>query len=322
MQAALLGKVGSVSNLKIQQVENPKPTGKQVVVKHSSIGISFLDVALCRGQYKSEKLPITLGSEGCGIITQIGEEVRDFKVGEKVAYATAGYGSFAEFRAIDEKFLVAVPNEINDSLVAGSFAKGLMAHALLHRVYFARRAKRILIHSVAGGIGHILCQWAKYLDLEIIGTVGSDNKIDFARSLGCALVINYRKQDFVTEIAKFTNYGGVGVVYESTGKLTIQKSLECLWPMGMCINYGESTGCVEKLDLNELVSNSLFITRPTMALYKSNRTELVMSAAEVFAAIQKNIIKPKVKTYPFSKINEALGEIDSGSNIGSIAINF
>lgn len=322
MQAIILHKTGGTSNLKIEKIEEPKPANKEVVVKHTAIGVNFFDIAMCRGQYKPEKLPMILGSEGCGVITKIGSEVVDFKVGDRVAYSTAGYGSYVEMRAVDQRHLVAVPAEISDIQVAGSLTKGLMAHTLLHRVYLARRAKRVLIHSATGGVGHILCQWAKYLGLEIIGTVGLDAKIDYAKMLGCSHVINYKKQNLVEEVGKITNYEGVGIVYESLGKETLSKSLDCLWPMGMCISYGESSGSVENFNLNELVANSLFITRPTLTLYKASRIELVMAANEVFAALSKKIITPKIKTYSFSEVARAHQEIESGINTGSIVLNF
>lgn len=322
MQALILRKTGSCANLKIEKIDEPKPTAKQVIVKNSAIGVSFLDVALCKGQYKPEKLPMTLGREASGVITEIGSEVTDFKVGDRVAYATAGYGAYCEMMAVDQRHLVVAPQELSDVEVAGSLSKGLMAHTLLNRVYAAKRAKRVMIHSAAGGVGHILCQWAKYLGLEIIGTVGSDAKIDFAKMVGCNHVINYKTQNLVEEVAKITNYEGVGIVYESLGKATLSKSLDCLWPLGMCISYGESSGSVENLNLNELVTNSLFITRPTLGLYKSVRVELVMAANEIFSAIIRKIITPKIKTYRFSEAVKAHQEIESGNNIGSIVLTF
>lgn len=320
MQAIILDKTGNADHLTIKKIEDPKPRKNEVVVKHTAIGVNFFDVCFRRDQYKISKMPAILGLEACGIIEAVGSEVRDFKVGERVAYATGGIGAYAEKRAINQNYLVVPPKNLTDVQVAGTLLKGLVAHTLLHRVYIAKRAKKALVHAAAGGVGHILCQWAKYLGLEVIGTVGSDEKIAFAKSSGCDHVINYQKQNLIEEIAKITNENGVGIVYDGVGKDVIEKSLECLWPMGMYVSYGEASGACEKLDLNHLVANSLYLTRPTMALYKSNRVELSLSADEVFAAITKGIIKPKITTYAFQDVVKAHKDLEDRKTTGSIVL--
>lgn len=320
MQAIVLHKAGDAGNFKIEKVEDPKPKKDEVLVKHTAIGVNFFDVCFRRGQYSLSQMPATLGLEACGIVEAVGSEVKNFKVGERVAYATGGIGAYAEKRAINQNHLVIPPQNLTDTQVAGALFKGLTAHALLHRVYIAVRAKKILVHSAAGGVGHILCQWAKHLGLEVIGTVGSDQKIPLAKSNGCDHVINYKTQNFVEEIAKITNYGGVGLVYDSVGKDTLEKSLECLWPMGMCVSFGESSGNTDKLDLNKLFGNSLYLTRPTMALYKSNRVELALSAEEVFIAVGKGIIKPQITTFAFKDVAKAHEALESRATTGSIVL--
>ena len=322
MQAIVLHKIGDASHFKIEKVEDPKPKKDEVVIKHTAIGVNFFDVCFRRGQYKISEMPAILGMEGVGIIEAVGSSVTNFKVGERVAYATGGIGAYAEKRAINEKFLVIPPASLTDAQVAAVLHKGLMAHALLHRVYIALRAKKILIHSVAGGVGHLLCQWAKHLGLEVFGTVGSDNKISVAKNAGCDHVINYKTQNFVEEIAKITDHGGVGLVYDGVGKDTLEKSLDCLWPMGMCVTYGESSGSCEKLDLNRLVTNSLYLTRPTMALYKANRIELTLSAAEVFSATEKGILKPQITSYAFKDVKKAHQDLENRTTTGSIILTF
>lgn len=320
MQAIILNKTGGVGNLKIQKVEDPKITKNDVLIKNTHIGVNFFDVAFRNGIYTLPQLPATLGLEGAGIIERVGSNVVDFKVGDRVAYATAGLGAYATKRAVNHKNIVAIPNSITDEQAAATLHKGLMAHALLHRVYIATRAKRVLITSAAGGVGHILCQWAKHLKLEVIGCVGMDSKLNFARSLGCDHVINYKKQDITDEVGKITNHKGVGIVYDSVGKETLDKTISCLWPMGICISYGESSGKYENFDLNRLVSNSLYLTRPTMALYKSNRIELALSASEVFSAIEKGIIKPTITTYGFADVKKAHNDLESGKTMGSLVL--
>jgi NADPH2:quinone reductase len=286
----------------------------EVIVQNKAIGINFFDHAFRSGQYKLNKFPAILGLEASGVIVALGSEVKDFKLGDRVAYVNAGIGAYAERKAVNVYNLIPVPSDITDEQVASCLLKGLMAHTLLHRVYIASLVKKILIHSVAGGVGHILCQWAKYLNIEIIGTVGSDDKMDYARSIGCSYVINYKTQNLVEEVAKITNHEGVGVVYDGVGKDTLEKSLECLWPMGMCVSFGEASGNTDKLDLNYLVTNSLYLTRPTLALYKANRIELVLSAAEVFAAMEQGILLSEA----LEKFNIALSKTKFivGQNVG------
>ncbi len=322
MQAIILAKTGDAGNLKIKKVDDPKPAKNEVLIRHSAIGVNFFDIAYRKGQYKVDSLPTILGSEGCGIIEAVGPGVTDFKVGDRVAYATGPIGSYAEKRVIHQHHLVVPPSTLSDIQVAGSLMKGLTAHALLHRVYIATRAKKILVHAAAGGVGHILCQWAKALGIEVIGTVSSDEKIIPARGFGCAHVINYKEKNFVEEVAKITNHGGVGLVYDSVGHDTLEKSLECLWPMGMCVSFGESSGKTEKLNLDHLVANSLYLTRPTMAMYKANRIELALSANEVFAALNQGIIKPQITVFNFKDFKKAHETIENRKNIGSIVLKF
>lgn len=322
MQAIVLHKIGGPENLKIENVEDPKPKKDEVIVQNKAIGINFFDHALRSGQYKLNKFPAILGLEASGVIVTLGSEVKDFKIGDRVAYVNDGIGAYAERKAVNVHNLIPVPKDITDEQVASSLLKGLMAHTLLHRVYIASVVKRILIHSVAGGVGHILCQWAKYLNIEIIGTVGSDNKMDYARSIGCSYVINYKTQDLVAEVAKITDYAGVGIVYDSVGKDTLNKSLECLWAMGMCVSYGETSGAVENFNLNDLVANSLYITRPTLTKYKNNRVELIMASNEIFAALTKGIIRPKINNYKFQDVVKAHRDIENKKTMGSLILTF
>lgn len=320
MQAITLAKTGSPKNFKIKEVEDPKMTKNDVIVNNKCIGVNFFDVAFRKGTYKLPELPAILGLEASGVIQKVGSAVTEFKPGDRVAYATGGLGAYATKKAVHQKHLVPIPGTITDEQAAACLHKGLMAHSLLHKVYIATRAKRILATSITGGVGHILCQWAKHLNLEVIGTVGSDEKINFAKSLGCDHVINYKTQDIIEEVGKITDHHGVGIVYDSIGKETLDKTLSCLWPMGVCVSYGESSGAYENFDLNRLVTNSLFITRPTLALYKSNQIELSLSAAEVFAAIEKGIIKPKITTFDFQDVSKAHKTLESGNTMGSLVL--
>ena len=318
MQAIVLNNSGG--SFKIEKVADQKPKKGEVLIKQTAIGVNFFDVCFRRGQFKLDKVPAILGMEACGIIESVGEGVTDYKVGERVAYATGGIGAYTEKRVINQHHLVVPPKELTDVQVAGCLLKGLMAHTLLHRVYIAARVKKVLIHAAAGGLGHLMCQWAKHLGLEVFGTVGSDEKISFAKGIGCDHVINYKTTDFVEQISNITNHSGVGLVYDSVGKDTLEKSLECLLQLGMCVSFGESSGATEKLDLNRLLLNSLYITRPTLALYKANRIELVLAANEVFAALTKGVLRPKITTYPFQDVAKAHKDLESRKTMGSLVL--
>ena len=320
MKAVILQKPGVAGHLKIKKVDEPKIKRDEVLIKHTAIGINFFDVAYRNGQYKLPEYPAILGMEACGIIEKVGSGVKNFQSGERVAYATGGIGAYAEKRAIKAHHLVIPPQELTDEVVAGSLFKGLTAHALLHRVFIATRAKKVLIHAAAGGVGHILCQWAKHLGLDVTGVVSSEEKAAFAQANGCDHLINSSTQDIVKEVATITDHGGVGLVYDSVGKDTLKKSLECLWPMGMCVSFGESSGEYKDFDLNQLAANSLYITRPTMMLYKANRAELALSADEVFGAIQKGVIKPKINTYDFKDVVKAHKELENRKTMGSLVL--
>lgn len=320
MKAITLQKSGGAGNLKIKEVDDPKIKKDEVLVKNNAIGINYFDVAFRNGQYKLPEFPAILGMEACGVIEKVGSAVKNYKAGERVAYATGGIGAYAEKKAVKAHNLVVPPQSLSNDIVAGSLFKGLTAHALLHRVYISIRAKKILVHAAAGGVGHFLTQWAKHLGLEVIGVVSSEEKANFAKSNGCDHVINSNTQKIVEEVAKITDHKGVGLVYDSVGKDTLDASIDCLWPMGMCVSYGESSGKYENFDLDKLSRNSLYLTRPTMALYKSNPIELSLSADEVFGALTKGVIKPKITTYAFKDVAKAHKDLESRKTMGSLVL--
>lgn len=320
MKVFVLEKPGKADSFKLVDLEDPKPGKGEVLIKQSAIGINFFDIHFRRGDYKIEKFPIVLGMEACGRIEQVGPGVTEYKVGDRVCYATGPLGAYTEKRVINQKFLITPPESLSDTVVAGSILKGLMAHTLLFRVNLAIKTRRILVHSAAGGVGQFLVAWGKSLGLQIIGTVGSDEKINIAKALGCDEVINYRKEDFLKKVAEITNSEGVGAVYDGVGKDTILKSIDTLWPMGICVSYGESSGTIPPLNLNSLVPNSLYLTRPLLALYKAQRTELVMAANEVFKRIEQGILKPAITTYKFTDLAKAHQKLESRSSSGSIVL--
>lgn len=324
MQAIILDKPGAPNHLKVKQVEDPKKFRKNdVLVRHTAIGVNFFDVCFRRGQYPIVKeMPAILGMEACGVVEAVASGVKEFKEGDRVAYCTGGTGAYVEKRIIDKTKLVLVPPEISDSVAAGSMMKGMAAHSFLFRAFIAKRVKRILVHSAAGGVGQFLCQWAKSMGIEVIGTVGNNEKVAIASENGCTFVINRKNSDFVKDVFDLTNGEGVGAVYDGIGKDTLNKSLTTLWPMGMCISYGESSGSQKSLNMDYLVKNSLYITRPTVAMYKSNRIELALGAAEMFSNIKKGVLKPHITEYEFKDVAKAHKDLESGQSKGSLVLKF
>ncbi len=322
MRAIFLEKVGDASKaFKIKEIDTPKKFKKNdVLIRHTAIGVNFFDVAFRSGQYPLEKLPMILGSEGVGIVEAVGSNVDEFKVGERVGYGTGEIGSYQEKRIIHKSHLVLIPNDISDEIAAASLKKGLLAHSLVFRAYQVKRAKRILVHAASGGVGQFLCQWARALGVEVIGVVGGQEKIHKALENGCKYVIDSKKGNFAKEVMNITQNQGVGLVYDGVGRDVFDNSLKCLWPMGICVSYGESSGNVEKLDLNLLVANSLYVTRPTLELYKANRVELALGASELFNLIQRNILKPHFTKYNFEDVAKAHQDLESRKSMGSLIL--
>jgi NADPH2:quinone reductase len=318
MKEFILNKQGGAGNLKLESMSGDLGIRKdEVLIRHTAIGVNYSDIQFRNGSYTLNKLPAILGTEACGIVEAVGSKIINYKIGDRVAYATGPIGAYTQKRAVKRHLLIKIPNDISDTVAAGSLLKGLMAHTLLHRVYIAQRAKKILVHAAAGGVGQFLCPWAKHLGLQVIGTVGHDKKVGYAKKFGCDHVINYRKQDIVKEVSRITKGGGVGLVYDGVGKDTILQSLSCLWPMGMCVSYGEASGKIPPMDINHLLLNSLYLTKPTLALYKANRVELALGAAEVFDKIRKGIINPKITTHKFEDLPKVHKQMEKRATVGS-----
>lgn len=322
MQALVLSKQGDFNSIKVEEVADPKPKSNEIIVKHNFAGINFFDYAFAKGIYKLNKIPAILGIEGSGIISEIGSDVNDFKVGDRVTYFNAGVGAFAQKKAVLASRAIASPDFLTDDVISACYIKGLMAHTLLHKVCISALVKRILVQSATSGVGHILCQLAKQMNIEIIGTVGSDEKIEYARSIGCSYVINYRSQDLVKEVGEITDYMGVGISFDSVGNETLKKSIDCLWGMGLCVSFGETSGGVESFHLDDLTSNSVYLTRPKLNQYKASRTELISGANEIFNAVKKGVVRPKITKYNFNDIKRAFEDIENRKTTGSLVLAF
>ncbi len=283
---------GGPEVLRWEPVELPAPGPGEVRIRHTAIGLNFIDVYYRTGLYKPAALPFTPGTEACGIIEEVGEGVTDLAVGDRVAYATGPLGGYAQARVMPASVLVKVPDDISDETAAAMMLKGLTAHYLLRRTFRVEPGHTILIHAAAGGVGSIVCQWAKLLGATVIGTVGSDEKAEQVKQLGCDHPIVYTREDFVARVREITDGRGVDVVYDSVGQATFLKSLDCLRPLGMMAIFGQSSGKVEPFDVGLLAAKgSLFLTRPTLFHYVAQRQALLANAAELFEVVRKGQVR-------------------------------
>lgn len=320
-KAIVIRSNGGPEVLKLENIAKPKSPGPgQVLVRHTAIGVNYMDIYYRTGIYKVPKFPMIPGMEAAGVVEAVGEGV-DVQVGRRVVYATAQTGAYCEYRLINEKHLVGIPDEISDEMAAASFAKAMTAHYLLHRTYYVRQGDYILVHAAAGGVGQMICQWAKFLGAVVIGTVGSQEKVAVARSAGCDHVIIYTQQDFAEEVKRITKGEGVVAVYDSVGKATFQKSLDSLMNMGLMVSFGQSSGVVPPINILSLAKKGLYITRPTIMLYKGTRQELLLSSIEVFAMLMEKRLKVNISAkFPLEKADQAHAAVESRKTTGSVIL--
>ncbi len=296
------------------------PGPHEVLLRHTAIGVNFIDAYQRRGLYKID-LPFTPGSEGAGIVEAVGTAVTGFKAGDRVAYGDA-LGAYCERRLIDPDKLVRVPDGIDDRVAAAIMLKGLTAEYLLRRVFPIREGHIVLFHAAAGGVGLIACQWAEALGATVIGTVGSEEKAALARANGCAHVINYRTENFVERVHEITDGCGVDVVYDSVGKDTFPASLDALRCRGWWVPFGQSSGVVPDFSPLLLMNKgSLFMSRPKLGHYIADHAEYETAAAALFAAIAAGDIKVTVgSTFALRDAANAHRAMESRATTGSTVL--
>lgn len=309
---------GDSDKLQWQDAELTDPGADEIQIRHTAIGLNFIDIYFRTGTYPAPQLPFTPGLEAAGVIEKIGTEVRDFAVGDRVAYASAPLGAYCDARNFPAARAVKIPDGIDEQVAAAIMLKGMTAHYLLRSTYRVQASDTILFHAAAGGVGLIACQWAKHLGATVIGTVGSDQKAELARANGCAHVINYRHENFVQRVKEITDGVGVPVVYDSVGQDTFLDSLDCLQPRGTMVSFGQSSGSVEKLDIGILsTKGALYVTRPTLVYYTASRDELLYRANEVFAAVRAGSISIQVnQTYPLRDAAHAHRDLENRRTTG------
>jgi len=285
---------GGPDVLRWEEVEVGDPGAGQVTLRQEAAGLNYIDVYHRIGLYP-QPLPFTPGVEGAGVVEAVGPGVTGLKAGDRVAYAGPA-GGYAEVRVIDADRLVKVPDSISCEQAASMMLKGMTAHMLLRSVHRVEPGETILIHAAAGGVGLIVCQWAKALGAIVIGTVGSDEKAELARAHGCDHPIVYTRQDFAAEVERITEGKKLPVVYDSVGKDTFLKSLDCLRPRGLMVSFGNASGPVDPVPPGILAQKgSLFLTRPTLFHYIADRAELEMAARELFDVVESGKVKIEIK---------------------------
>ncbi len=278
-----------------QPVEVGTPGPGEVLLRHTAVGLNYIDVYFRTGLYKPPHLPFTPGMEATGVVEAVGPDVKYLKVGDRVAYSGGGPGAYCEYRVLKEDRLVPLPEEISDTTAAALMLKGLTAHYLLRKTYRVQPGDTILIHAAAGGVGTLMCQWAKHLGATVIGTVGSPEKAEYARAHGCDHPIDYTREDFVARVREITGGAGLPVVYDSVGQATFMRSLDCLRPRGLMVCFGQSSGPVEPFDIGILnTKGSLFLTRPTGAHYTPDRESLLAACAELFEMVTKHGMRVEI----------------------------
>lgn len=295
------------------------PGPGEALIRHQAVGLNFIDVYHRTGLYPLPELPATPGLEGAGVVEAVGEGVEDIAVGDRVAYASPPPGAYAEIRRMPAHRLVKLPLSVTTRQAAAMMLQGMTARYLLKGCYPVKKGDTILIHAAAGGVGSIVCQWAAHLGATVIGTVGSDEKAEIAKSHNCHHPILYREEDFEEKVKEITDGRGVDVVYDSVGQTTFDKSLNCLRPRGMMVSFGQSSGKVPPFDIGQLsAKGSLFLTRPSLMAYTADREELLAHAADLFEVIAKDIVTVEIRQrYPLSEAAQAHQDLEDRKTTGS-----
>ncbi|MDE1938508.1 MAG: quinone oxidoreductase [Alphaproteobacteria bacterium] len=291
MKAIRFARTGGPDVLSYEDIALAPPAPGQVRVKHTVIGVNFIDTYQRSGLYKLP-LPSGLGSEAAGLVEAVGQGVTSLKAGDRVGYCTGPVGAYAEANNVPADRVVKLPASVSDETAAAAMLKGMTAQYLLKRTFPVQRGQTIVFHSAAGGVGLIAGQWAKHLGATVIGTVGSDDKIALAKAHGYDQVLNLQKDDWVAYVRETTKGEGVPVVYDSVGKDTFMGSLDCLAPRGMMVSFGNSSGAVPAVEPGVLsAKGSLYLTRPTLFHYVRTSQELQETAADLFAVIASGAVK-------------------------------
>jgi len=309
---------GGPDVMKWVDVEIGDPGEGEIRIRQTAVGLNFIDVYFRTGLYP-QPLPGGLGMEAAGEVTAVGAGVAGLKAGDRVAYVARPPGAYAQERVLAADKVVRLPDAVSDEAAASVMLQGLTAQYLLRRTYRVKAGDTILIHAAAGGVGLIACQWAKALGATVIGTVGSDDKARIAKAHGCDHPVVYTREDFTARVREITNGAGVPVVYDSIGKDTFTKSLDCLAPLGMFVSFGNASGPLPPIDSSEFANRgSLFFTRPTLFSYIAKRADYDAMAAELFDVIGSGKVKTSInQRYALNDVGTAHADLEARRTTGS-----
>src|ERR1700752_1894296 len=312
-------KPGGPDVLVWEEIKLGKPGPGEARIRHTAVGLNFVDIYIRSGLYPAAQLPSGLGGEGAGVVEEVGSGVTHLKPGDRVAYGAGPIGAYAEARLIPADRLLKLPDSIDDKTAAAMMLKGLTTQYLIRQTYRVKAGDTNLLHAAAGGVGLILSQWAKHLGATVIGTVSSEEKAKLAKDHGCDHVIIYTREDFVKRVDEITGGKKVPVFYDSVGKDTFLKSLDCLAPLGVAALFGQSSGAVDPLNLGLLAAKgSLYVTRPTLNTYAAKRENLGAMANELFDVVKSGAVKIEVhQTYPLKDAAKAHADLAARKTTGS-----
>ena len=321
-KAIRIHKTGGPEVLKWEDVEVGKPGEGEIRVRHTAIGLNYIDVYFRTGLYPGPDLPFSLGLEAAGVVEAVGPGVKDLAEGDRIAYAAPPIGAYAEARVMPARKAVKIPDGIEDRQAAAMMLQGMTAEYLLRRCYPVKKSQTILFHAAAGGVGLIACQWAKHLGATVIGTVGSEEKAKLAKAHGCDHTILYDRENFVDRVKELTDGKGVPVVYDGVGKSTFMKSLDCLQPRGMLVSYGQASGAIEPLNIGILSQKgSLYLTRPTLMTYTASREDTLESSGALFDVVRKGAVKIEVnQTFALKDAADAHKALEGRKTTGSTVL--
>jgi NADPH2:quinone reductase len=319
-RAVIIERTGGPEVLTVRNIELPAPGQGQARVRHTAIGVNFIDTYHRSGLYKLP-LPAVLGMEAAGIVEEIGPGV-DLEVGARVGYSQGGTGAYADARLVAAERLVPLPDSVTDEIAAAVLLKGMTAEYLVRRTFPVSSGNTVLLHAAAGGVGLLACQWLKALGARVIGVVGSDEKAALARANGCAEVLMSGRDDIAVRVRELTGGHGVPVVYDAVGKATFQASLDSLAPRGLFVSFGNASGKPEPFDPLVLSQKgSLFFTRPTLADYVRTRAELLDSAAALFGVIERGEVRPLIgQRFALADAAEAHRALEARRTTGSTVL--
>ena len=309
--AIRLHQTGAPELMQWESIALPPPAAGEVRLRHHAIGLNYIDTYHRSGLYPLP-LPSGLGQEAAGVVEAVGEGVSEVAVGDRVAYATAPLGSYAEARNVPADVLVPLPDALSFEQGAAMLMQGLTAQYLLRRTYRVQAGDTILVHAAAGGVGTIMCQWAKALGATVIGTVGSEHKAALARANGCDHPIVYTRENFARRVRELTDGEGVPVVFDSIGKDTFMDSLACLRPLGLMVSFGNASGAVPPVDIGVLARmGSLFLTRPTLFTYAARRSDLLAMASELFDLVVAGTLRVEInQRYALKDVAQAHRDLE------------